>query len=119
MPNHDFVPRSKEICMNGGCYNATTQCCSNCGMNPEEAERRKMVPVVKCRDGLRRKIISQSGTRRRAIVRIAADGTEVRFPSIREAARATGGDAKNIQSACDCGRVSYGFRWRYAEVENG
>lgn len=57
MPNHEFIPREKEICMNGGCYNATTKCCGTCGMNPAEAERRKKVPVVKCRDGLRRKII--------------------------------------------------------------
>lgn len=31
--------------------------CENCGFNPQEAERRKNIPLTLCKDGLRRKII--------------------------------------------------------------
>lgn len=33
------------------------QDCERCGFNPEEAERRKDIPLTECDDGLRRKIL--------------------------------------------------------------
>ena len=43
-------------CLKGGCYWPSG--CSSCGFDKNEAERRKQLPLVLCKDGLRRKIIS-------------------------------------------------------------
>ncbi len=42
-------------CLAGGC--STIGFCSRCGFDDAENERRKELPLVLCRDGLRRKII--------------------------------------------------------------
>lgn len=34
-----------------------TRNCAHCGFNPEEAKRRKEIPLTLCEDGLRRKIL--------------------------------------------------------------
>ena len=44
-----------ENCLCGGCYQIGM--CKRCGFDKTENERRKKLPLVKCSDGLMRKII--------------------------------------------------------------
>lgn len=48
-------PKPPKNCLRGGC-DVIGQC-SRCGFDRSENERRKLLPLVKGEDGLRRKII--------------------------------------------------------------
>lgn len=48
-------PKPPENCLKNGYYWPSN--CSRCGFNKAENERRKLLPLVKGPDGLRRKII--------------------------------------------------------------
>lgn len=55
----------RKHCQLGGCENKTNKCCVECGFQKEEARRRKQIPAVMCKDGLRRKIIRRKTVCRR------------------------------------------------------
>ena len=48
-------PKPPENCLKNGCFWPSN--CSRCGFDKAENERRKKLPLVLGRDGLRRKII--------------------------------------------------------------
>ena len=50
------IRKTRVCCLLHGC-DAEIQNCERCGWNKKEAARRKRLPLVRCADGLRRKLV--------------------------------------------------------------
>ncbi len=54
------IRKKQKDCLLRGC-DAVIRNCARCGWNKREAARRKRLPLVRCADGLRRKLVGGLG----------------------------------------------------------